>query len=188
MSVAVWNCHSALGGLSAKACSSAKLCVLVFKASLLDSLGGPWAKVCLSAKCCVLVFKASMLYSCVCGGSLCQSVFIYQVLCTGIQGIYTLFVGGPSAKVCSSANCCVQLFKASNIYSWVIHWPKEICQYELWHPYDMLNLVNISCQSWNLLLSFGGVLGVLQGVRGCWGVLHLTWFYNGKWLLTTLII
>ena len=70
-----------------------------------------------------------MLYSS--GGSMWQSVFVCQVLCTGIQGIYALFMGGSSAKVCSSAKCCVQVFKASMLYSWGVHWPKEICQYEL---------------------------------------------------------
>ena len=54
-------------------------------------MGGPSAKVCSSAKCCVLAFKASMLYL---GGSIGQSRFICQVLCTGIQGSYALFVGG----------------------------------------------------------------------------------------------
>ena len=63
-----------MGGPSAKVCSSAKFCVLVFKASLLDYLGGPSAKVCLSAK----------------------------FWCTGIQGIYALFIGGPLAKEGSS--------------------------------------------------------------------------------------
>ena len=57
----------------------------------------PSTKVCSSTKCCVLEFNISMLYSC--GGSICQSVFVCQVLCTGIQGIYALFVGGPSTKV-----------------------------------------------------------------------------------------
>ena len=30
-------------------------------------------------------------------------MFVCQVLCTGIQGIYALLMGGPSAKVCLSA-------------------------------------------------------------------------------------
>ena len=49
-------------GPSAKVCSSAKFCVTVFKASILESLGGPSAKVGLSAKFCVPVFKTSLLY------------------------------------------------------------------------------------------------------------------------------
>ena len=53
--------------------------------------GGPSAKVCSSAKCCVLAFKASMLYS---GGSISQSRFICQVWCSGIQGINSQFTGG----------------------------------------------------------------------------------------------
>ena len=56
------------------------------------SLGGRSAKVCLSAKFFVPAFKVSILYSF--GGSICQSMFICQVLCTGIQGISALFIGG----------------------------------------------------------------------------------------------
>ena len=51
-----------LGGPLAKEGSSAKLGVLVFKASLLWYLGAPSTKVGLSSKFCVLVFKASLLY------------------------------------------------------------------------------------------------------------------------------
>ena len=110
-------------------------------------MGGPSAKVCSSAKCCVLVFKASMLYllgvhlpKCVhlpsavywysrhlCsinGASICQSRFVCQVWCSGIQGIYSQFMGGPSAKACSSAKCCVLVFKASMLYLWGVHLPK----------------------------------------------------------------
>ena len=100
------------------------------------------AKVGSSAKFGVAVFKASMPDS-PGGGSISQSRFICQVWCSGIQGIYDrLFRGGSSsAKVCSSAKFCVLVFKA-----------------------------NITCQTSNLLLSFGGcfrhVLGVFQGVSG----------------------
>ena len=55
-------------------------------------LGGPLAKVGLSAKFGVAVFKASILDSP--GGSICQSMFVCQVLCTSIQGIYSWFTGG----------------------------------------------------------------------------------------------
>ena len=51
------------GGPSAKVGLSAKYCVVVFKASILNWWGGPSAKAGLSAKYCVLVFKASLLYS-----------------------------------------------------------------------------------------------------------------------------
>ena len=113
MSVAVLNCHSALGGPSAaKLCLSPKMCVLVFKASIFDSLGVPSAKVCSSAKCCVLVFKASMLN--LCGGSICHSVFICQVLHKGVKGIYALFVGVHLPK-------CVHLPSA-------VYW----CSWHLW--------------------------------------------------------
>ena len=40
----------------------------------------------------------------------------------------------------------------------------------------------MSCQSWNLLFSFGGVSGLIREV------LHLTWLYSANWLFTTQII
>ena len=76
------------GGPSAKVGSSAKFGVAVFKASILNYPGGPPAKVGSSAKFGAVVFKASMLNSL--GVSICQSLFICQVLCTGIQGKYHL--------------------------------------------------------------------------------------------------
>ena len=45
----------------------------------------------------VLIFKTSLL--CYLGGSFSQSRFICQVLCTGIQGISALVLGGPLANV-----------------------------------------------------------------------------------------
>ena len=99
------------GGPSPKVGSSAKFCVLVFKASLLWYQGGPSAKVGSSAKLCVLVCKASLLWYW--WLSICQSRFICQVLCTGIQGISALVPErGPSAKEGSSAKFCVLVFKA----------------------------------------------------------------------------
>ena len=123
------------GGPSAKVCSSAKFCVLVFKlgvpvfkVSLLDYLGGPLAKVGLSANFGVLVFKASLLYYL--GGSTCQSMFICQVLCTGIQGIYALLMGGPSAKVGLSAKLGVPVFKVSLFdYLAGVHLPSFVSWY-----------------------------------------------------------
>ena len=48
------------------------------------------------------------------GGSIGQNRVICQVLCTGIEGISALVLGrGPLAKVGSSANFCVVVFKAS---------------------------------------------------------------------------
>ena len=61
------------------------------------------AKVGSFAKFGVAVFKASILDSVGDGGSIGQSRFICQVLCSGIQGIYALLMGGPSAKKGSSA-------------------------------------------------------------------------------------
>ena len=40
----------------------------------------------------------------------------------------------------------------------------QICQYELSHPHYMLNLANMSSNTWNLLLSFRGCF---RGVLGC---------------------
>ena len=57
---------------------------------MLDSLGGggPLGKVGSSAKFGVVVFKESIIdYQ---GWPICQSMFICQVLCTGIQGKYHL--------------------------------------------------------------------------------------------------
>ena len=122
-----------LGGPSAKVGSPTKLCVLIFKESLLDYLVDPSAKVCSPAKCCVLASKASMLY-----------------------------VGGPLAKVGSSAKFGVEVFKAS-----ILDYPKGCWSAKVCSSARFCVLVfkaNITCQSWNLLLSFGGVLGVLRGV------------------------
>ena len=110
--------------------------------ALLPRGGGPPAKVGLSAKFGVAVFKAYILGSL--GGSICQSRFVCQVLCTGIQGIsallprrgplakegssakfgvvyskhlFSIHCGGPSAKVCSSAKFGVAVFKVSILNS-----------------------------------------------------------------------
>ena len=127
-----------LGGPSSKVGSSAKFCVAVFKASMLDLLGGPLAKVGLSAKFGVAVFKASMLD--LLGGPSAKvglglsakfGVAVFKASMLNSLG------GGPSAKVCSSAKFCVLVFKA-----------------------------NITCQSWNLLLSFGGYIWHDCTIRG----------------------
>ena len=84
----------------AKVGSSAKFCVLVFKASMLYSLGCPSAKVGSSANFGVLVFKASLLFYLGVGvpsakfGVVVFKVLgvhqsICQVWCRGIQGIYS---------------------------------------------------------------------------------------------------
>ena len=112
--------------------------------------GGPSAIVVWSAKVGVVVFKASVLNSL--GGSIGQSRFICQVQCSSIQGIYSQFTGGPSArvgssakfgvavfmvsildslggslaKVGSSANLGGLVFKASLLYTWGIHLPKYV--------------------------------------------------------------
>ena len=87
-------------------------------------MGGPSAKVGLSAKLCVLVFKASLLNyrgvhlpKCVCLPSV---VYWHSRHLCCIQG-------GPLAKVGSSAKCCVLVFKASMLYVWGVHQPKKVC-------------------------------------------------------------
>ena len=97
MSVAVWNCHSALGGSISQSRFICQVVCTGIQGISTWLLGGPSAKVCSSAKCCVLAFKAYMLY-----------------------------LGGPMAKVGSSAKCCVLIFKASMLYLWGVHWPKKV--------------------------------------------------------------
>ena len=104
-----------MGGPLAKVGSSAKFGAVVFKASILNSLVVPLAKLGLAGKFGAAVFKASILDSL--GGSICQSMFVCQVLCTGIQGIYALLMGDPLAKVGSSAKFGAVVFKASMLDS-----------------------------------------------------------------------
>ena len=66
--------------------------------------------------CQVLCTGIQGIYA-VSGVSIGQSRFICQVLCTGIQGINALFVGGPLAKEGSSAKYCVLVFKATILTS-----------------------------------------------------------------------
>ena len=128
-----------MGGPLAKVGLSANFGVLVFKASLLNYLGHPSAKVCLSAK---YEHTSKLLLNnfwCNClqeihshfGGSISKSRFICQVWCSGIQGIYSRFTGGPLAKVGSSANFGVLVFKASLLYYWGVHQPKMTSSWAL---------------------------------------------------------
>ena len=68
--------------------------------------GVPSAKVGLSAKFCVPVFKACLLYYLESGWSICQSMFVCQVLCTSIQGIYSLIHCGVGRSICQSRFIC----------------------------------------------------------------------------------
>ena len=61
-----------------------------------------------------------------CGGSISQSRFVCQVVCTSIQGISAQLLGGPSNKVCLSTKCCVLAFKHLCCI-WGVHWPKKVC-------------------------------------------------------------
>ena len=83
-------------------------------------LGGPLAKVGSSAKFGVVVFKASILDSL--GGSISQSRFICQVWCTGIQGIYALFIGGGQSRFI----CQVWCTGIQGSITQGVHWPKYV--------------------------------------------------------------
>ena len=85
---------------------SAKFGVLVFKASLLWYWGGVHRPIVgLSAKFCVVVFK--VISALVHGESIGQSRVICQLLCSGMQVISALVLGGPLARVGLSAKFCV---------------------------------------------------------------------------------
>ena len=92
--------------------------------SLLWYLGDPLATLGLSAKFGILVFKASLLWY---WGwrSIGQSKVIFQVLCSGMQVISALVLGGPLARLGLSAKFGVLVFKASLLWYWGGgHWPK----------------------------------------------------------------
>ena len=63
--------------------------------------------------CQVLCTGIQAIYAILIGGSIGQSRFVCQVWYNSIQGIYSQFTGGPLAKVGSSANFGVAVFKAS---------------------------------------------------------------------------
>ena len=109
-----------------------------------------------------VVYWYSRYLCSICGGSICQSEFVCQVLCTGMQGISALLpmgVGGRSAR----RSAKISFNNNIKYYSWQIWTLRfEIC----------------NC-----------VVGVALGVSGeCWGRLHLTWLCNTNWLFTTIII
>ena len=154
--VNIWNCHSDqiadMGVPSAKVGSSAKVCVLVCKASLLSYLGGPLAKVGLSAKFWVLVFKASLLY--------------YQgVHLPGNLPIWALMVNIQNCHSDQLADLggsiCVPVFKISLLYYSGGFICQVICKDQLSQQYYILHLANMSPHSWNC-----HVWGVLGGVEG----------------------
>ena len=115
----------------------------VFKAFILNSLWGVHLPKYVHLPSFVYQYSRH-LFLIHCWGSICQSRFIYQVLCTGIQGIsaliprrgplakegssakfgvvyskhlFSIHCGGPSAKVCSSAKFGVAVFKVSILSS-----------------------------------------------------------------------
>ena len=51
-------------------------------------------------------------------GSISQSRFVCQVVCSSIQGIYSWLVGGPSAKVGLSAKLCVPVDLPGDLPIW----------------------------------------------------------------------
>ena len=83
--------------------------------SLLWYLGDPLATLGLSAKFGILVFKASLLWYWE-WRSIGQSKVICQVLCSGMQVISALVLGGPLARLGLSAKFCVVVFKASLLW------------------------------------------------------------------------
>ena len=99
----------------AKVGSSSKFCVVVCMSSLLWYLGDPLATLGLSAKFGILVFKASLLWYWE-WRSIGQSKVICQVLCSGMQVISALVLGGPLARLGLSAKFCVVVFKASLLW------------------------------------------------------------------------
>ena len=123
------------------------------------------------------------------GGSIGQCRFICQVLCSGMQVISTLVLGGSVANVGSSVEFCVVVCKSSLFWYWgVIGQHRFICQVwcssipDIYAHFPggpsakvcssakfsvLVCKANITCQSWNLLLSFGGYF---RGFGGCWGV------------------
>ena len=188
MSVAVWNYRSAFGwsisesrficqgvctsiqGISAQLqgvhlpkCVCLPSVVSWHSRHLCSIQGGPLAKVGSAAKFDITVFKAFMPDS----------------------------LGDPSAEVGLSAKFGVVIFKAS-VLDYLEGWG-SIAKVGSSAKFCVLVFkANITCQSWNLLLSFGGcfggVLSMLQDVEGVLRGLHLTWLYNAKWLFTTHII
>ena len=89
---------------------------------------------CALRKCCGVSQKWWMLEqyaSHLCsgtGGSIGQNRFICQVLCSGIQGISSLLMGGSWKKTIGQSRficqVCVLVFKASLLWYWGVHWPK----------------------------------------------------------------
>ena len=63
-------------------------------------------------------------------GAIGQSRVICQVLCSGIQVISPLVLGGPLIKVGSSAKFCVVVFKSPLLWYWggSIDHSRVICQ------------------------------------------------------------
>ena len=139
-------------------------------------LGGPSAKVGSSAKFCVVVCKSSLLWYW--GGSLAEEGLSAKFVVAVFKASILDYLGDPSAKVGLSAKFGVAVFQTSMLHSWGIHLPKyvHLPSFVYWYSRQI-----ITCQSWNLLLSFGGVEGVFRG-------LHLTCLYNANWLFTTQII
>ena len=148
MSEAVWNCHS--GPLHVS--SNVKLpflttrCQYQCEIAILDHYMSVTMWNCHSWPLDVSsnVKLPFLTTRCQYGGSVCQSMFVCQVWCSGIQGIYSWlteggqlakvglsakfgvvvykasilnWLGGPSAKVGSSAKFCVLVFKSSLLYS-----------------------------------------------------------------------
>ena len=130
---------SVLGGSSAKVGLSAKFGVAVFKASILDLLWGVhWPKKVHLPNMntllnLLLLHRRSFhtgiqgISALLPGGSICQSLFVCQVLCTGIQGIYALLRGVHLPKYVCLPSFVYQYSRHLCSITRGVHWPKKVC-------------------------------------------------------------
>ena len=138
-------------------------------------MGVHWPdKVC-SAKFSVLVFKVSLLWYWG-GRSNGQSRVICQVLCSGIQVISPLVLGGPLTKAGSSAKFGVLVFNSPLLWHWGV--PLALVG-------ASAKFYVVVCKS-SLLWNLGGPL-VKVGLSATFGVLvfkaSLLWYWGGgHWL------
>ena len=86
----------------------------MMNARVLEGLPLCSAKVASSAKFCVVVCKSSHLWYW--GGSIGQSSFICQVLCSGMQVISAMVLGGSLTKEGLSAKFSVVVCKSSLLW------------------------------------------------------------------------
>ena len=148
------------------------------------------------------------LYFVTLGGSISQSRFICQVLCSGMQVITALvprgwsseeglsakfgvavfkasilnYPGSPLAEVSFSAKFGVAVFQTSILNYWGIHLPKYV------HLPSFVYWFSRQISPVRVEISYCHLGDVSGGFVWCFGGLHLTCLYNTNWLFTTLII